>query len=172
MVRIGWGKKRKSISSGADRRSSSCGLAIVGIAFAGMGLLMFSLVFLVPLFKVLGAKDWVETPCVVVSSEVRSHRGEDSTTYSIEITYDYSFGDGDYRGDRYSFLRMSSSGRTGKQKVVDKYLPGTESTCFVNQRNPSESALKKGISGGFFVGLFPLVFVIIGVLLMFLPILL
>ena len=42
-----------------------------------------------PWTDVWRARSWVEVPCLILSSEVKSHSGSDSTTYRVAISYTY-----------------------------------------------------------------------------------
>jgi hypothetical protein len=101
-----------------------------------------------PLLKVMKARNWVEVPCLIDHSEVRRHRGSDSTTYSVHIRYTYEFGGAEYTNDRYDFLGGSSSGYASKQRV--------------DPMNPADSVFRRELSSTFLFGMIPLVFAIVG----------
>jgi len=108
-----------------------------------------------PALQILDSHRWTQTPCVIESSEVRAHSG-DSTTYSVELRYQYFFDGRSYTSERYHFSSTtSSSGRKAKQEVVDRYPPGTETYCFVNPKAPHEAVIDRAwqwdllILGGF-----------------------
>lgn len=97
-----------------------------------------------PLWRILDAQRWVETPCVIEASEVRVHSG-DGTTYSVQIRYQYYFDGQPYLSERYHFSSASSSGgRQAKQEVVDRLPEGTETICFVNPTAPHEAVIDRG----------------------------
>ena len=77
------------------------------------------------------------------SSRIASHSGGDSNTYSLEVVYHYSFDDRPYTSKRYNLSSGSSSGRTGKHAVVQRYSPGTETICFVNPKAPERAVLSR-----------------------------
>lgn len=66
--------------------------------------------FLIPVLKIDEAKEWPETSCVVISSQVMSHSDSDGTTYSVDISYSYEVGGREYKSNRYGFMMGSSSG--------------------------------------------------------------
>lgn len=142
--------------------SRGCLSLFFGIFFAaGAAMLYFFAVR--PLLGVYLAQSWVAAPCVIISSEVGVHDGEDGDTYSIDITYDYTFGERRYRGDRYHFMHgFSSSGRRGKQAVVDRYPPGLETVCYVDPGDPTQAVLHRGLTADMWWGLFPLPFLGVG----------
>lgn len=130
----------------ADRANKKLGAGCLRLFFLPFFLVGAGLLYgftIRPALKILDAQKWAPTPCVVESSEVRSHSG-DSTTYSIEISYRYTCGDQAHTSNRYNFSSMSSSGHKSKQAVVDRYPPGTETICYVNPKAPHEAVIDRG----------------------------
>ncbi len=143
-------------------RFAGCFLITFFSIFLAAGSIGFFFMFLRPLYQIHAAGDWVETQCVVESSEVRVHSSSDGTTYSVHIVYKYLV-DGDWQqADRYSFEMGSSGGRGGKQRVVDRYPPGSESICYVNPDDPTQAVLNRDFVPTIWFGLFPLIFVAVG----------
>ncbi len=153
----------RSISKQATGRFGGAG-CLVGFfalfALAGGGTGLF---FLLPAAQVVKARAWHAVRCTIDSSEVRSHSGDDSTTYSVSVAYRYEIAGKTYRGNRYQFLGGSSSGQEGKQQVVDRYPPGSEASCFVNPQDPYDAVLERGFTTGYLFGLIPLLFFSVGV---------
>lgn len=96
-----------------------------------------------PMLQVLDARTWEEAPARVLSSEVRTHRGSDSTTYSIRISYTYEWRGQMLTSERYDFSSGSSSGRESKARVVRRYPPGHEFMAFVNPAKPAEAVIDR-----------------------------
>jgi hypothetical protein len=67
-----------------------------------------------------------------------------------------------YSSERYSFDFGSTSGRKGKQRVVDQYPRGAQRTCYVNPDDPSEAVINRDFVPTMLFGLFPLIFVAVG----------
>jgi len=125
---------------------------------------VMSAVFLWPVFEIQDAKSWQAVPCKILSSKVESHSSsKGGPTYSVEVMYEYYIDDHRYVGTRYKFMGGSSSGREGKQEIVDRLGPGTEATCYVNRRNPTDCVIERGFTGDIFFGLIPLTFAAFGV---------
>lgn len=158
-------KRSRAISSSPDRsrRAVRGAMLSIGAVFTLMGGAFVYFILLQPLLMIQAAKDWVPTPCVIVSSEVESHRSDDGYTYSIEITYRYTVDGVEHQSDRYHFMSGSSSGRSGKQAVVDRYPPGSEAVCYVDPNDPTQAVIERGYTADLLFGLIPLVFVIVGV---------
>jgi Protein of unknown function (DUF3592) len=134
------------------------------VAFLSLFLLVgigTSFLFVAPAFKVLKAKSWPAVPCTILSSELGSHPGEDSTTYSVDVSYTYTFQGQEHKSDRYQFLGGStSSGREVKERAVRRLPPLTRTVCYVNPDDPSEAVLNRDFSTDYFLAaLVPLIFV-------------
>ena len=112
-------------------------LFFVPVFLIGAG--FFSVVTFWPLWQILDARHWQETPCVVESSQVVAHQGDDSTSYSIEVVYHYCRAGQPYTSRRYNFVAGSWSGYRAKQAVVARYPSGRETVCFVNPKAPEEA---------------------------------
>src|SRR5262245_1994490 len=111
----------------------------------------------------ISSRFWQATPCTVVSSQVASSSDSDGTTYRVDITYTYVVdGGGELPGSNYDFMKVSSSGRESKAAIVAQYPPGTQTTCWVNPKNATESVLNRDFSWAYLLGLFPLIFVAVG----------
>jgi hypothetical protein len=93
---------------------------------------------------------------------VGSHEGDDSTTYSVDVLYEYEYGGRTYRSRRYEFLGGSSSGYEGKAAIVARYPPGSRTVCRVNPGDPTEAVLHRGFTKTYLVALVPLLFMAVG----------
>jgi hypothetical protein len=120
-----------------------------------------------PLWGIVQASAWVETPCTVIASELKEHFSTDGDspgwTYSIQIVYKYEFQGRTYQSDRYDFVTVSSNTNVAKRRgVVREHPPGKQTVCFVNPANPAEAVLQRGWTSEMLWGLFPIPFVLIG----------
>jgi Protein of unknown function (DUF3592) len=130
--------------------------------FLLVGLVAFYFLVVGPLIKTIQARAWNPVPCTVISSRVQSHNSDDGTTYKVDILYSYQIDGREYRANRYQFLGGSSSGRRGKQRIVDQHPPGAKKVCYVNPRDPTDAVLYRGLSSFMWFGFIPLVFVAVG----------
>ncbi len=147
-------------SAAEGRGALGCLIAFFGIFFlVGAGTLLF---FVLPALKAAGARNWRETPCTVLHSQVRTHSGSDSNTYSVDVLYTYVVDDRRYESNRYQFLGGSSSGYDGKAEIVARYPPGTRTVCYVDPADPTQAVLHRGLSADYWVALVPLVFLLVG----------
>jgi len=136
----------------SQQMSPGCGV-VFGLLFVIPGLLIIYFLSVRPLLKVRDAKNWERAPAVVLSSSVQTHRGSDSTTYSIQIEYEYELEGRTRRSDRYNFVGGSSSGYDSKKRVVDQYPAGHRFEAYVNPRNPGEAVIDPGFNW-FFAAMF------------------
>lgn len=89
--------------------------------FAAMGGWLFYRLGIWPVYKTMQSRNWKEVSCKIISAEVGSHSGDHSSTYSIDIVYEYNYEGKTYRNDRYDFIGGSSSGYNSKWKIVSRY---------------------------------------------------
>src|SRR5436305_92996 len=115
-----------------------------------------------PLSKLVVSRSWTEAQCDVLSSQVTEVSGSDGITYKVDVRYSWTAGGSTHVGSRYDFMGGSSSGREGKQRIVDRYPPGSRVTCWVDPGDPNEAVLSRGLSPAYLIGLLPLVIVAIG----------
>jgi hypothetical protein len=143
-------------------RSKTFGIFFGGMFF-GMGAFFCWMGAINPLIKSLTSDNWIQTSCIIDSSEVESHRSDDGTTYSVEISFHYTVDGQRYQSDTYNFDSSSSSGRSGKAEVVARYPVGTEHICWVNPDDATKAVLSRDIpSIVYFVIPFTSIFMVIG----------
>lgn len=168
-----WSKKAEAVEATKPVRTkpiSSVGSSQTGTRFAigffglflFIGVVVFYFITLQPLLQVLSARSWVVTPCTIVSSRVQTHRGDDSTTYRVDILYRYEVDGQEHRSSRFKFMGGSSSGFKSKAEIVAQYPEGAQRTCFVNPRNPAEAVLQRGLTADMWFGAIPAVFMLVG----------
>lgn len=148
-----------ALSSAANKRG--CTGLLFGI-FLVVGLVLTILFFVRPLVRIVRARDWPSQPCTIISSNVRSHRSDGNTTYSVDILYSYRVDGKEYRANRYAFMGGSSSGYSSKASVVAKYRPGRRWICYVNPNDPADAVLERGLTSNLWFGLIPMIFFAVG----------
>ena len=160
----------------ARRRSKRGGtlftniLAVVfGLLFSCAGIGVFYLISWTAISGWWAAQSWEPTACTILDSRVGEHRSsKGSDTYSIDVEYAYAFGGREYRSDRYNFFGGSSSGRNGKQAVVDQLFPGLQTTCYVDPADPASAVLNRDWSWTYAIGcIFLFTFTPIGLVVAF-----
>ena len=146
-------------------RRGGPGLALFGSIFAIMGFAALIPVFLLPMFHIIEAQGWRSVPCTILHSQVLSHstsRGG-GPTYSIKISYKYTFDNVQHVGTRYDFSLGSSGGLEYRRAIVRRLHAGVHTTCYVNSTDPSESVIDRGMFRDMWYSLVALLFLTIGV---------
>ena len=135
----------------------------MGVLFMVIGLLATYFLVVQPLINAQAAQQWQMVPAVVTNSEVKSSTDSDGdTTHRFHLEYEYEIDGRKYQGDRYSFLSGSSSGRSGKQALVDDHPPGKQIDVYVDPNDPTNVVVQRDLTNDIWFGLIPLVFFIVG----------
>ena len=135
---------------------------VIGVVFSavGGGLAIFLLVL--PVSRLAMAQTWVEVPATVVDATLRSWSTDDGTSYRADVLYEYSAAGRLWRSNRRSFSPMHSADADAARSVVDRYPAGAEIPCFVDPDDPGRSVLDRRLRPVYLIGLFPLVFLLVG----------
>jgi hypothetical protein len=150
-------------SKATDPRKGAWFMVLFFAVFLAVGLAVSYALLFRPALKLVKARHWAPTACTILSSDVGRHSGsKGGSTYSIDITYEYEAPGGIYRSGDYDFMGASSSGYDGKADVVKRYPPGIRATCYVNPEDPREAVLNRDFQAEYLIGLFPLLFVFVG----------
>jgi hypothetical protein len=163
--RGGWRRKGGSVAAPRSQKSTKSG---TGCAVAGFGLFLlfggaFLLFFAFPIARKLASGGWQVVPATIVWSGVGVHSGDDGSTYSVDVLYEYEQGGRRWRANRYRFMSGSSSGQEGKQEVVARLPAGARVDVWVDPDDPSAAVLDRALGGLMWFALLPLVFVAVGV---------
>jgi len=151
------------ISSRGRPTAPATGCLVVFFSvFAIFGALGFWMTAVKPLLSLVSARSWREASCVVLSSQVAESSNSKSITYKVDILFSYSVDGRSYQSKQYRFGDFFSSGREGKEEIVARFPPGTQTACWVDPADPSRAVIDRGFSPVYLVGLFPLIFFAIG----------
>lgn len=156
----------------ASQKSARSGrrfMIVFGLVFAGFGLLAVYLVVVPPVAGAIRSRNWVATPCMILDSRLESsHDSEsESDSYRIAVRFRYQYNGQSFVSQRYTWSSAYTGGRAGKQQIVDRLQVESRTTCYVNPRDPSEAVLKRDIGWDLALGLIPMVFVVIGLAVMY-----
>lgn len=155
-------KAPSSRTPAAASASGQKALPLLFLFFLLMGAAMLYFFTLRPLFRGMAARQWVETPCRIVSSTVKEISGSDSITYRPEIVFSYEVAGRRYQSSRYQLIEFSSSGRKAKAEVVARYPRGKTAVCYVNPKDPADAVLDRDPIPSGLWALFPLPFAAVG----------
>jgi hypothetical protein len=139
--------------------AKGCGVVLFAI-FLLLGLGFLVPIFVLPVSRSLRA-GWERVPANVLHSAVAAHSGK-STTYGVEVLYEYTVSDRTYRSNRYGMVSGSSSGRAGKEAIVARMPAGARVDCWVDARDPSRAVLDRSLFPWILFALLPLLFVLVG----------
>lgn len=155
-------------STASARAGLGCAIPF-GLLFAAAGLAAFWFITLRPLLQMSASADWIETPCEIIASELKSSSDSDGTTYRVAIRYRYEFGGRSYEADRYNFTVGSTNvGVKGMRAAVRAHPPGRRTVCFVDPDEPDSAVLVRSVPGGVWFGVIALVFPVFGALFIYL----
>lgn len=97
---------------------------------------------------------WPATDGVIISSEIKENKDEDSTTYEANVRYEFSVEKKLYSSDNISFGQYSSSDPEHARQIVRRYPKGQKVSVNFNPTHPNESVLEPGVT---YVSYLPLV---------------
>ncbi len=130
---------------------------VLGVVIIGAGINLA--------FQSIRCKDWPTTQGIIRTAEMGRHRGnKGGTTYSANVSYDYSVGGSRYTGKKVAFGMMSASSSYARG-ILERYPIGAKVPVYYSPDNPETAVLETGVHGGtwicFGVGS---VFVLVGVM--------
>lgn len=125
---------------------SGC-LISFGSLFFLIGLFVIWNTFIVPLQLHFSAQNWQLTPCTILTAELEESRGDDSTTYRAEFTYEYQFAGARYVGNQDNPFKFSGSRKSANARL-DALPVGMQTQCWVNPQRPEQSLLDRSIARG------------------------
>ncbi|HEU5070061.1 MAG TPA: DUF3592 domain-containing protein [Verrucomicrobiae bacterium] len=100
-------------------------------------------------YRQVRASHFAQTTGQVTASEVTHHRGsKGGTTYGVSIHYNYTVDGQKFSGDRYRYANWSSSDSQWAHDAVAQNPVGAAVPVFYNPKNPQDSLLSPGVTGG------------------------
>lgn len=133
----------KPISEAGKSSWKETGCVVVfGLVFFSAGAAMLVFTLLLPWLSARAAQDWQEVPCTIIASEVEIHRGDDSTSYSVEAEFSYEFDQQKFISEKYDFNKVTRSRKECKE-IVRQLPPGKEAVCFVDPGDPQNAVLNR-----------------------------
>jgi Protein of unknown function (DUF3592) len=116
--------------------------------------------------KGLKAKNWPTVSGKVADSKVTMHYDDEGDRmYGSFVSYLYNVDGLAYNGDKRSFGDYSSNNRQRAEKIVARYMPGTDVKVYYRPDDPEDSVLEPGTNMVMVLFLLlPAVFLVVGVL--------
>lgn len=137
---------------------------ILGLVFAIVGFVVVYFFGMPIVTKAKASLEWPQVSGVVTASEIQSHRGDDGTTYSADVTFDYTVNDEKLSGDTVYFGdNVQTSSRSTPAKTVRKYPVGKEIQVYYSPESPDESVIEPGATwSSYFLLIFGSIFLAVG----------
>ena len=117
----------------------------IGVIVAVLGGFIAWLNILGPYMLHLRAQAWEETPCEIVTANLRENSGEDGSTWCAEFTYAYQIDRAEYTGTRTRLQSRWSNLRTA-DKEIKAMPPGARTSCWFDPARPGEAVLDRTFS--------------------------
>jgi len=129
--------------------------------FVGMGFLTG--IYLYPAWELYQSGSWEQTDAVMDSAKVDENRGDDSTSYTPNVSYHYQVNGTLYHGSLFWFGQKNNvNKRQIVQDALDQFPVGEEFGLYYNPSNPSKSVVLRRLApGSWFMGLFASFFVLL-----------
>ena len=137
-----------------SKRKKPLAFALFFVGFWSLITLIFDGMLVLNAYRQFNAKSFSVATGTITHSEVTVHHGDDSTTYGVDVKYDYEVAGRQYEGTRHRYGQMSSSDDSAR-KTVDSLPVGKRVDVHYNPAEPSDSVLVVGVqSSDFFMALF------------------
>jgi hypothetical protein len=138
-------------------------LAAMGVFLALAGLL-FTGVLWRAYQRAAETRAWIETPCTIVGSTLRSERPSPNSNiaHRAEIRYVYDFAGQTRTGTRVKRVDGPTTHEDRARATLEAYPVGLQTQCYVNPAAPGETVLKHGTRAALYSIWFPLLFVVGG----------
>jgi hypothetical protein len=124
-----------------------------------VGLLMtsaFAVVFwVVPLWNLHKARNWVPVPCTIIRRDVKGqthHQG--GRSYHPDILYQYVFDGQEYRSSNFDLSWGMDVNHAKMVQRLAPFAPGTSTVCYVNPAEPTSAVLRRSFDPDLFFTLF------------------
>jgi hypothetical protein len=143
-------------------------LMLFALPFAAVGVFMGGLTART-LWKASAMRGWDEMPATILTAELETRRGSDSTTYEAVATYRYEVDGQTHTGSRVSIHSGADNVGSFHQDTHNRLRrhleTGQPTVCYVNPRNPEDAVLDRSVRWGMisFFLVFALVFGGVGI---------
>ncbi len=130
----------------------TCFLALCALVFGAVGVTLVK--------KELRTRSFKPVQAVITKSRIGVNTSGDSTTYYPDIQFEYTVDGTRYTTGTYRIVRISSSGRSGKERIVRRYPVGAKVQAWYDPEESSVAVLDRSIS------FLPLIFLGIGIIVL------
>ena len=127
----------------ASRVGGKLFLVLFSLPFAGVGVFMLHLA-VQAILQSQRAEAWAEIPCKILSVDLQTNSGSDSTTYKCVARYSYPYNGQTYESDRVSFSKGADNIGSFQHDCFNDIKSRSKQgmiTCFVNPEDSYEAVL-------------------------------
>ena len=144
-------------------RSGSRWLLFVGLILAAAGA-VFVVVLWTAWQRAEETRRWVETPCRVLSSQLLTEQASPNspTKHRVIVRYEYQTNGITHLSERIRRIDGAKGNRDDAEALRQRFLPGQQTTCWVNPRDPTLAILQHDTRAALYTLWFPLLFVLGG----------
>ncbi|MGI9516694.1 MAG: DUF3592 domain-containing protein [Pirellulaceae bacterium] len=139
---------------------------ILGLIFTAIGIAACWFITVNPWINTLRARDWPIVDCTITGSSVGVHRGDDSTSYSADISFRFNVGQQTYYSDTFSFYN-SSGKKAYADEIVARHPVGFQTTCYYNPGRPERAVIDPAFQWHSLWGTLFLLFLLFGLPMMY-----
>lgn len=135
-------------------------LMIFGGLFAAIGLAFLFLSIIPTLIESWQMRGWQPVEAELLAADLNTHRGDDSTTYSVSARYRYRWQGQEYEADRVGINSGSDNIGDWHEQTYQRLRSSSTVTAWIDPANPAEAILDRDIRWGLlgFEMIFVLVF--------------
>ncbi|MDY7093636.1 MAG: DUF3592 domain-containing protein [Acidobacteriota bacterium] len=133
---------------GKDTRKGLGCLILFALPFAAIGVVMAVLIGM-SFWESYQMRQWVEVPAVIEDAQLETHRGDDSTSYSVTARYTYRFEGASYESTKVGIHSGSDNIGSYQERMarrLERYRDsGDPYRAFVNPEDPSQAVLDREV---------------------------
>jgi len=122
-------------------------LTLFALPFAAVGAVMFYLA-INSIIQSHRAAEWEVVPCTIISVDLETSSGSDSTTYKCVAEYTYEFKGRKYKSERVSFSSVSDNIGSYQRDCRNSLRMSKNhdtAVCYVNPEDPDEVVLFRAV---------------------------
>ena len=127
-----------------QRRRRSNNPFLGGVILLMMGVALVAILSNTVMVDARASETWPSTTGVVTTSEIKTRRSGDSTSYSPRVIYEYTVADKLLSNGDITVADNGSSRASAAEKKVATYAQGNEVTVYYNPNLPTQSVLEPG----------------------------
>jgi len=93
--------------------------------------------------RLAASQSWPQTTGTITAGSVATEYSNDSTGYSVALTYEYAANGVTYTGKRIGFSRRTYARRSRAQAALDRYPVNSSVIVYFNPEKPADAVLMR-----------------------------